>query len=135
MMYLHLECCSKRHNCTIISLQLSPWSPPSSNMHSSSCLFYICVGFFTGSLYNDPALKGAFKGEAVMDGRVVAVKTHMPAIVDGLPRDFYKRAIVVTRNPLDAILAQFNRLNSANKDHVGFATDALYEAGENRFFV
>ncbi|XP_076436118.1 WSCD family member CG9164-like [Babylonia areolata] len=82
------------------------------------------TGIYTGSIYDrrgDPELwaKG-FYGEGVINGKVIAIKTH------GLPttRTTYHRAIVVIRNPFDAMFADFNR--RASHSHTGVAPVTAY---------
>jgi hypothetical protein len=49
---------------------------------------------------------GEYPGERFEDGRVVVVKTHRHNVSH--VRDF-PRAVLLIRNPLDALLAEFNR--------------------------
>ena len=59
------------------------------------------------------------------NGSVIVVKTH-----NGGNQGTYDRAILLIRNPYDAILSEFNRRNSANKSHVGSVSLADYQSGE-----
>ena len=68
------------------------------------------TGVLTGAVYHSQNLKiSGFPAEGVTDGRVIAVKTHTPyAITSGESVDSYDKVIVITRNPWDAFLANFN---------------------------
>ena len=76
-------------------------------------------GIYTGSKYNgraDPELwQLGYYGEGIHNGSVIAVKTH--GLVERRYR--YRRAIVVIRNPYDAMFADFNR--RATGSHTGVA--------------
>jgi hypothetical protein len=63
------------------------------------------VGIYTGSVYNSGILirSGEFPGEKYQDGRVLVIKTHQRNVTKFL------RAVVIIRDPFDAILAEFNR--------------------------
>ncbi|KAG7303723.1 hypothetical protein JYU34_012282 [Plutella xylostella] len=65
------------------------------------------TGYLTGSVYNDVGLRrNGFPAENVTNGSVLVVKTHyMPNDISS----YYKSAILLIRNPRDAILAEFNR--------------------------
>ena len=65
---------------------------------------YFPTGIYTGSVYYDAALAEAgFYGENVTDSRVVVIKTHRER---GLRR--YDRAILIIRDPYDAIVSEYN---------------------------
>ncbi|XP_070185073.1 WSCD family member GA21586-like [Littorina saxatilis] len=85
------------------------------------------TGIYTGSVYNDKQLiRGGFLGESVRDGTVVAIKTHL------VEKDHpYERAILIIRNPYDAMFAEFNRRGSNN--HVGVAPFRFYIQHWNSF--
>ncbi|CAH1780856.1 unnamed protein product [Owenia fusiformis] len=80
------------------------------------------TGIYTGAVYNDTILKKhGFPGEGQTDGHVIVVKTHR---VYFLPRGKYKRAIIIIRNPFDAFLAEFKRLNGG---HVSEITEGVFK--------
>ena len=84
-------------------------------------------GIYTGAVYHDKTLlAGGFPGEGMINGSVIAIKTHYP-VKDPKNRK-YSRAILLIRSPYDAIPSEFNRRNS--KSHVGSATMASYQSGE-----
>ena len=91
---------------------------------NGSCL----PGLYTGAVYRDPALqKNGFPGEGLLDGAVVVIKTHKLATEPHNPS--YARAILIIRSPFDAIVSEFNRLNSAGHSHIGTASKAAYQTG------
>ncbi|CAH1777293.1 unnamed protein product [Owenia fusiformis] len=65
-------------------------------------------GAFTGSIYRDGLLMKKFPGEGKKDDSVVAIKTHEPLWNhnDGVT---FQRAILVIRNPFDALKAEYTR--------------------------
>ena len=80
----------------------------------------LCLsGIYTGSVYSrrgDPELwQRGYYGEGIRNGSVIAVKTH--GAVGRSTR--FQRAIVVIRNPYDAMFADFNR--RASGSHTGVA--------------
>ena len=94
------------------------------------------TGFFTGSIYCDGVLKVLFPGEFVVSGNVIAVKTHH-ADTRELPKDVqletgkerYDRAIVVIRNPFDALVSEANRRWNSKRSinsHVGLADETTF---------
>ena len=77
-------------------------------------------GLMTGSVYQDQTLlKNGFPGEGIQDGRVIVVKTHE------LRRSNYTKAILIIRDPYEAILAEFNRQNGG---HIGHARPKAFMA-------
>ena len=73
------------------------------------------TGVYTGSVYKDMALlKNGFPAESVVNGSVIAVKTHEwgPAT-----RGIFNRAILLIRDPFDSILAEFNRRSGGHTGH------------------
>ena len=88
-------------------------------------MFYFFQGIYTGSIYaahGDPELlKKGYLGEGVRNGSVVAIKTHAIPIHSGRR---IQRAIVVIRNPYDAMFADFNR--RATDKHTGIAPAASF---------
>ena len=94
------------------------------------------TGVFTGSIYCDPGLKVAFPGESVVSGNVIVTKTHRCDSVE-LPDDIqmftgkriYDKAILLVRNPYDALISEANRRwNSKHSvnDHLGVAAESAF---------
>lgn len=94
------------------------------------------TGVFTGSIYCDPVLRKMFPGEFVASGNVVVVKTHHADTTD-LPKDVqleankqkYDRAIVLVRDPYDALVSEANRRWNSNRtvnSHVGLAGETAF---------
>ena len=94
------------------------------------------TGVFTGSIYCDSVLKVTFPGESVASGNVVVVKTHH-ADTRELPKDVqletgksnYDRAVVLVRNPFDALVSEANRRWNSDRlvnSHVGLAEEAAF---------
>ena len=94
------------------------------------------TGVFTGSIYCDPGLKVAFPGESVVSGNVIVTKTHRCDSVE-LPDDIqmfsrkriYDKAILLVRNPYDALVSEANRRwNSKHSinDHLGVAAESAF---------
>ena len=94
------------------------------------------TGIFTGSIYCDPGLKVAFPGESVISGNVIVTKTHMSDSVE-LPDDiriftgktYYDKAILLVRNPYDALVSEANRRwNSKHSinHHLGVAAETAF---------
>ena len=91
------------------------------------------TGIFTGSLYCDKYLRVTFPGELVVSGSVVAIKTHYPNsrvlpmdVRLVLKKELYDKAIVLVRNPFDALLSEANRKWNSKKGlnhHVGLADE------------
>ncbi|XP_046363397.2 WSCD family member CG9164-like [Haliotis rufescens] len=77
------------------------------------------TGVATGSDDFDKNLEArGFLGERKMDGSTIAVKTHtLYKPQSRKPLRDIKRAILIIRNPYNAMVADFNRLHS--KSHVG----------------
>ena len=76
------------------------------------------TGIYTGT-YQDCDVSYIYKGmigEGVYTDNVIAVKIHFPHI-DGQKWFYNHNIIYVVRNPYDTILAEWNRWNSAFKDH------------------
>ncbi|KAK7088832.1 WSCD family member CG9164-like [Littorina saxatilis] len=90
-------------------------------------LLHQLTGIYTGSVYSDrQTVSRGFLGEGVRDGTVVAIKTHR--VEKEHP---YDRAILIIRNPYDAIFAEFNRQGS--RSHVGVAPFRAYIQRWNSF--
>lgn len=94
------------------------------------------TGIFTGSIYCDPVLRKMFPGEFVASSNVVVVKTHHADTTD-LPKDVqleankekYDRAIVLVRDPFDALVSEANRRWNSNhtvNNHVGLAGETAF---------
>ncbi len=91
------------------------------------------TGIYTGSIYCDEYLKATFPGEFMVSRAVVAIKTHradsreLPKDVQlELKKDSYDKAIILVRNPFDALLSEANRRWNSKKylnDHVGLANE------------
>ncbi|CBY18180.1 unnamed protein product [Oikopleura dioica] len=81
------------------------------------------TGYYTGSVFNDGKLyRGGFMGEyeEYQDGRVIVTKAHTFRSERPLTD-----AIMLIRNPYDAFLSEFNRVNGAGvtgNDHTGQAS-------------
>lgn len=94
------------------------------------------TGVFTGSIYCDGGLKIVFPGESVCSGNVIAVKTHHTDTTD-LPKDIqmamgkqrYDKAILIVRNPFEALLSEANRrwnFKRSVNNHVGVADETAF---------
>ena len=94
------------------------------------------TGVYTGSIYCDQSLKILFPGESVVSANVIVVKTHQPDSMN-LPKDVqmavgkqeFDRAILLLRNPFDALVSEANRRWNAkgSKDrHIGLADDSVF---------
>ncbi|XP_076369242.1 WSCD family member CG9164-like [Tachypleus tridentatus] len=73
------------------------------------------TGYLTGSIYKDFSLmKNGFPAESINNGSVIFVKTHEW----GAPvRQQYQKAVLVVRDPYDALLAEFNRRAGGHLGH------------------
>lgn len=74
-------------------------------------LYNLCdipAGYYTGSIYSEPALYKYFKGEMTADVSTIAIKTHSPANEEKYRG--YRRAVVIIREPGEAVMAETNRL-------------------------
>lgn len=67
---------------------------------------------FTGSQECDLVLKASgMLGEGVRSSNVLVVKTHDPSdLIETTPQRRFKAAVVLMRNPFDAILAEYHRM-------------------------
>lgn len=94
------------------------------------------TGYFSGSIYCDNILKKVFPGESVASGNVVVIKTHH-ADTRTLPKDVqisrgrekYDKAIVLVRNPYDALVSEANRrwnYNQSINSHIGIADETSF---------
>lgn len=70
------------------------------------------TGVFTGSQDCDIVLKASgLLGEGVQSSNVLVVKTHKPSdLIETTPKRHFKAAVVLVRNPFDAILAEYHRM-------------------------
>lgn len=71
-------------------------------------------------------MKNGFPGEFVVDSSVIVVKTHEkgPTAHQG-----YNKAILLIRDPMQAIQAEFNRQGGG---HIGFASPDRYRIGKGK---
>ena len=83
------------------------------------------TGILTGSVFADPSLQESGFGEGITNQSVLVIKTHNVGITHHTNNPF-DRAILLVRDPFDAILAEFNRLQVITEDgrmsHTGHAT-------------
>ena len=102
------------------------------------------TGVYTGSIYCDQILKGTFSGESVASGNVIVVKTHH-ADTRELPKDVqletgkteYDKAIILVRNPFDALVSEANRRWNRNRrvnNHVGLAEETAFISKLYQFY-
>ena len=70
------------------------------------------TGVFTGSQECDIVLKASgLLGEGVQSSNVLMVKTHKPSdLIETIPQRRFKAAVVLMRNPFDAVLAEYHRM-------------------------
>lgn len=94
------------------------------------------TGVFTGSIYCDPGLKVTFPGESVVSGNVIVTKTHRCDSLE-LPDDIqmftgkrvYDKAILLVRNPYDALVSEANRRWNSKRsvnEHLGVAAESAF---------
>lgn len=75
------------------------------------------TGIYTGSVYKDYGLlKSGFPAESISNASVLLVKTHE---FGPSTWAFFRKAILLVRDPAKSILAEFNRQSGG---HVGFAS-------------
>lgn len=73
------------------------------------------TGIWTGSVYHDKALPGSvFQSEDIQDSSVLFVKTHKYKQHD---TKMYSKAVLIVRDPKDAIYAEFNRQQGGRVGH------------------
>lgn len=90
--------------------------------HLSTCDNFVFLGFYTGSVYMDIILRrNGFPGEGITDGSVVVVKTHEHG---NHVKGAFDKAILLLRQPGDAILAELNRRMAG---HRGFVQKSVLE--------
>lgn len=74
-------------------------------------------GIYTGSVYKDQGLrKHGFPAEGIQNTSVIAIKTHE---LGEEKRQVFDKAILLVRDPFDAMLAEFNRQFGG---HIGHAS-------------
>ncbi len=94
------------------------------------------TGIYSGAVYCDQSLKNTFPGEAIVSGNVIAVKTHqsdsikLPVAVQAATgKETYDKAIVLVRDPYDALVSEANRRwnerGSVNR-HTGLASESAF---------
>ena len=83
------------------------------------------TGILTGSVFADPSLQEIGFGEGIANQSVLVIKTHNVGITRHTDHPF-DRAVLLVRDPFDAILAEFNRLQVIDErgrmSHTGHAT-------------
>ncbi|EGD76455.1 hypothetical protein PTSG_07574 [Salpingoeca rosetta] len=109
------------------------WSQPGSGNTMTRLLIEYATGYLTGSPYGDKSLLDVLPGEDTCDSSVIAVKLHPlinprrtnkedhytatfkreHGVCDGV--SVFARAIILVRNPLDAIWADYQRFISGRK--------------------
>ena len=94
---------------------------------------FLLTGHWTGAVYKDlDLLHRGMRGEGRVDRSVFVIKTHNSAgkSVGGIPmkKSEFDRAILIYRNPKDAVLAEFNRRKAG---HTGTTTSKLIQGDSN----
>ena len=94
------------------------------------------TGYYSGSIYCDSVLKTVFPGESVVSGNVIIVKTHhadtrtLPKDIQmSTGRDTYDKAIVLVRNPYEALVSEANRRWNSDRavnNHIGVADETSF---------
>lgn len=94
------------------------------------------TGLYTGSVYCDETLKAVFPGEYIVSSNVLIVKTHHPdtanlppEMAQTLKQTSFDKAIVIVRNPFDALISEWNRrwnINSKYESHLGIAKESAF---------
>ncbi|KAK3085150.1 hypothetical protein FSP39_025116 [Pinctada imbricata] len=86
------------------------------------------TGILTGSVYNDKSLlQNGFPGEGISNGSVILIKTHKWGEME---RSRYRRAVLILRNPYDALLAEFNRRHGG---HMGYASEMHFRSEWSKY--
>jgi hypothetical protein len=128
--------CSRRTFCSVNSPLIALVSFHGSGNTWLRYLIEQATGYFSGSIYCDRTLKRVFPGEAVASGNVVVIKTHH-ADTRTLPKDIqistgrerYHKAIVLVRNPYNALISEANRRWNSNRSmnsHIGKADETRF---------
>ncbi|KAL0266270.1 UNVERIFIED_CONTAM: hypothetical protein PYX00_008862 [Menopon gallinae] len=87
------------------------------------------TGINTGSVYKDfSLLTNGFPGECVGNSSVIVVKTHERG---PLAHQGYSKAVLLIRDPAQAIQAEFNRQGGG---HIGFASPDRYRIGKGKYW-
>ncbi|KAB7497816.1 WSCD family member [Armadillidium nasatum] len=87
------------------------------------------TGYYTGSVYKDYALlKNGFPAESVANGTVLVVKTHEWGPET---RKIFSKAILLIREPVQSILAEFNRQSGG---HIGHAPSDKYKRDKGKYW-
>lgn len=84
------------------------------------------AGYKTGDIFKSYGDDVFPEFSSLQDDRVVAIKTHY---FSGYPNRIYGRAIVITRHPLDALFAEFNRVYGGNKTGYADTSAFIHEDG------
>ena len=117
-MVLGFECTALADMQFIVRQKRMPWpitalaSFPGSGNTWLRYLLEQVTAVFTGSQECDLVLKASgLLGEGVRSSNVLVVKTHDPSdLIETTPQRRFKAAIVLMRNPFDAILAEYHRM-------------------------
>ncbi|XP_059487763.1 WSCD family member AAEL009094-like [Neocloeon triangulifer] len=126
---------SKLHWCHQLHFKVPPGpvtalvSFPGSGNTWVRYLIQQATGTYTGSVYKDYGLlKNGFPAESVMNGSVVAVKTHE---IGESARAPFAKAVLLIRAPGQAIQAEFNRQSGG---HIGFAAPDRYRRNRGKYW-
>ena len=96
------------------------------------------TGIYTGSIYCDSILKIVYSGEYIVSSNVLVVKTHhadttslSPDVQQAFGKMNYDKAIVLVRNPFNALLSEGNRrwtglMQPMLDQHVGVANEHAF---------
>ncbi|XP_077967122.1 sialate:O-sulfotransferase 2-like isoform X2 [Styela clava] len=87
-------------------------------------LIEIATGIYTGSVYNDADLyEGDMLGGflSAISGRTIVIKDHLFGLKISI---IYTMAVLLIRNPYDATLAEFMRMNT--QGHIGVANNDIF---------
>ncbi|KAI0242306.1 WSC domain-containing protein 2 [Lamellibrachia satsuma] len=90
------------------------------------------TGVYTGSVYSDKVLvKEGFPGEGLTNGSVIVIKTHWNFENHEIGK--FTRAILIIRNPFEAIVSEYNRRQT--QSHTGIAPASAFEDDMWRTFA
>ncbi|ESP04709.1 hypothetical protein LOTGIDRAFT_56203, partial [Lottia gigantea] len=77
------------------------------------------TGIATGSIFNDSSIYNhGFPGEGYRDDTVIVIKTHKLGLKE---RKKYQKAVVLIRDPLDAIRSNFNVKGRGHLSHAPYS--------------
>ena len=110
-------------------------SYPGSGNTWTRYLLEAATGVFTGSVFNDKTIfKAGHYGETVdfMDGTTILQKTHYTASYKNHINKFGGRAVLVIRNPYEAILSNWNWIRTQSHTKT-VATKSLQSAKFRKF--